>query len=831
MKYSTVSYFTDLLEWLFGIDKGVLRTGPEADWKLGWQNLPSTWLLVLVIVPAAVVGCYLVYRWEPGEGASIRKYVLAGLRLLAVSIILLLLFQPYLYNEIELQKQNHLAVLVDTSGSMSFNDHYEREGVRNRLKNLAEINGNGSSEPLNELPRLELLKRVFNNEEVQLLERMSRDQMLDLYRFSTELQAQNPDGEIELSDRKGGTAVGGAIESVYRDQRGRKTSGIVLFTDGQSNIGSDPLTVVRNQRKQGNDLPIYTVAVGARDEPEDLVLEGVEAPDAAQTNAQDPVEFSVRVRSQDSDWTGSTQLRLLTEEGKELAGSQITGKPETREITGTMNWKPEEPGTYRLRVRVEPVDGEIRTENNEVVHRIRVLDRKLRVFYFERLPRYEYRFLKNALIRDDSLEVKCLLYSADEQYPQPTSPGLSPATHFPRTREELAQYDVILIGDVRPSMFRGLGVDARTVLDRLQVFVEELGGGVLFMAGPNYNPSSYSGTPLERLLPVIPGSGRRSVERTVSFNPKLTPIGKSHPVTQLVNNHEQNVELWEDRREDTYSLEPLRWFYPVRKEKLGAKTLARVPEQDGEENATPLITVNRYGRGRTMYVGTDDTWIWRRLIGNKYFYTFWRNSIRWLRGGRLSRSKRYELRVDKKTYTPGDKVTVYARVLDRNFRPETSETVPVHLLHSSTNTRRTLTMNRKEEAGQYRATFKPGELGGYRLWIGSYPFSAEEKEGETDYAETRFDVEPLDLEAKDPSVNRELLRKIAGISGGKFLYLDQILRETDQASSLPDLVHKKPERISLKPQKEDLWDAPIFLLLFVVVLGAEWILRKRARLI
>jgi uncharacterized membrane protein len=455
----------------------------------------------------------------------------------------------------------------------------------------------------------------------------------------------------------------------------------------------------------------------------------------------------------------------------------------------------------------------------------------MRVFYFERLPRYEYRFLKNTMIRDDSLEVKALLYSADERYPQPTSPGLSPATHFPKTREELASYDVIVIGDVRPSMFRSLGVEAQDVLERLQTFVEELGGGVLFIAGKGYNPTAYTNTPLEDLLPVLAGSTVRSNPGSVSFNPELTPLGRSHPIMQILDERERNVELWEDNREDTYSLEPLRWYHPVQNEKLGAKTLARVPSDVTGESATPLVTVNRYGRGRTMYVGTDDTWVWRKLVGNKYFYRFWSNAMRWLRGGRLNQSSRFQLRVEKKSYNPGEKVTVFAHVLDRDFRPRSDQEMPLHVMHTETNRRRTVTMNRQNEEGSYTATFQPRELGAYRLWVGNYPFAAEDQEGEADYAEASFEVRPLDLESQDPSVNQEGLKEIAAISGGQFMFLDDVMTEGPEKPTLPDLVHQKPERISLKPQKEDLWDAPIFLFLFLGILAAEWILRKRSRLI
>ena len=58
-------------------------------------------------------------------------------------------------------------------------------------------------------------------------------------------------------------------------------------------------------------------------------------------------------------------------------------------------------------------------------------------------------------------------------------------------------------------------------------------------------------------------------------------------------------------------------------------------ERDRGNRLEPLVAIQHYGRGRTAFVGFDDSWRWRHVIGDRYFYKFWRQGISWLRKGRL----------------------------------------------------------------------------------------------------------------------------------------------------------------------------------------------------
>ena len=95
----------------------------------------------------------------------------------------------------------------------------------------------------------------------------------------------------------------------------------------------------------------------------------------------------------------------------------------------------------------------------------------------ESYPRWEYRYLRNALSRDPGVELSCLLFH----------PGLSKAgggnkdyiKQFPAGLDELSKFDVVFLGDV--------GVeDGQLTAEQCRLMkglVEHQASGLVFMPG------------------------------------------------------------------------------------------------------------------------------------------------------------------------------------------------------------------------------------------------------------------------------------------------------------------------------------------------------------
>ena len=120
--------------------------------------------------------------------------------------------------------------------------------------------------------------------------------------------------------------------------------------------------------------------------------------------------------------------------------------------------------------------------------------RKIKLLYVDGYPRWEYRYLSQAMVRDPAIDVSCLLTSADPGYaqradpPDPKSGFPGPIDRFPNSPEGLAKYDVVLLGDVDPREFSD--GQFRMLIE----FVAQTGGGFGMVAGPRFSPAAYRST-------------------------------------------------------------------------------------------------------------------------------------------------------------------------------------------------------------------------------------------------------------------------------------------------------------------------------------------------
>ena len=252
----------------------------------------------------------------------------------------------------------------------------------------------------------------------------------------------------------------------------------------------------------------------------------------------------------------------------------------------------------------------------------------IRVLYVEDVPRWEYRYVKNGLKRvDENIVMQSWLCDASGDFPQEHSDSLPSLKALPRTAEELARYDVILIGDV-PRKELGKSAKEQAAWCKAVVEFVRQGGGVAFIAGEKAMPDVYRGL-FDQLLPVIlepPAPKKAGDERASAFRHSLfrpTPVvpnkNRIHPILRLKGTDEESLAVWR-------GLPALRNYLPVRKLKPGARAILQRP---GDEKDGPRViaAVGEWGRGRTFFIATEDTWLWRKAVGEYYQDTFWRNVV------------------------------------------------------------------------------------------------------------------------------------------------------------------------------------------------------------
>ncbi len=778
-------------------------------------DAPPAWVIALVIVPAVALGVWLVYRRESREIPPRTRIVLGILRGLAFFMLFLFLFRPVRETQPVVVEKSVLPVLIDASASMTRKDAYVGDEVADRLAKLA---GLADASRAAEMPRIDLVKTILQRPETDPSKALSAKNEVRFFSFGEELRSIETPSEL-VADAPS-TRLGSAITDLLTDVtgRGERVTEIVVVSDGRSNSGIDPSEAAALAALDG--IKVHAVGVGDPNEPRNVEIKTVRAPDVALVN--DDVAFEVTLAAHGYEGK-PTSLTLRQEDSSEiLASREVELAGRDREQTEVLYWKPERDGDYDLVVTVEPLPGEQFTDDNARAHHLRVDPEEIKVLYVEGYPRWEYRFLMNILLRAKNVKAQCLLLDADKDFIQESTAGVPALTGFPPDKVSLFDYDVVILGDVPPFGLLPTVEQSEQALASLKEFVE-LGGGLIMVAGVLDNPRAYAGTPLEDVLPVVLGDA--DDERKLQpedyrkpFRPKLENPLDPQEIVRLEKDVAKNRKLWED---PDVGLPPQEWYYPVRKAKGGAEVLLRHPENSNQFGKHVVLASTYYPSGRTLFVGFDSTWKWRRFYGERYTERFWRAAIRSVAINKLRRTnKRFELVTDKALYDVNEPVDLIARIRDTDFNPVHEPTWPVHLLDpDGKNLTLELSLVDADE-GRFERVIRLGRDGGYQTWLedptGREPGRLSPKS---------FRVEVPRHEWENPVLAKDVLESVATTTHGAYVGLDQ----------LPDLLKQvggeARERPRGEPEREELWSSWPALLAFVLVLAAEWLLRKRANLV
>lgn len=777
-----------------------------------FQNSPEPWVFFLLILPAVLFLSIYVYRKEKTEMPGRIRWILISLRCLVLILVFLFLFRPVILESRVVVEKPLAALLLDDSASMREHDSYADTGIVEQLRKGA---GLSSRSDVASLTRRELMGRVLENGETNILETLEKRYDLKKYAFGPAL---NPVGGVDdLRSEGESTRLGDALSSTVREFRGRGLSAVVVVSDGRSNRGRDPRDAA--YAALNRQVPVYTVGVGAPSGARNVEITGVSAPTVVLVG--DEVTFRVNVWSSGFDGRPVTLTLRKHDDGSELASRDFELREGGGEQQEQLYWKPEIEGDYMLRVEIPVLEGEQDLEDNAFIHVIRVESARIRVLYVDGYPRWEYRFLWNLLLRTSNFETQVLLQSADPDFIQESSELVQSLTRFPADPQELMEYHVIIFGDVDPSILGDSWEESRLILGRIKDFVEA-GGGFLMQAGELHSPLSYAETPIADILPVAIGSyeeERAAVEEGgegLYFRPRLEDALNPHELLFLEKDLVRNRRLWEDPE---YGLPGFFWYYPVERAKPGAEVLARHPRSSNRYGNHVILATTYYPTGRTVFLSVDSTWRWRHPYLDRYTDKFWRGMVRYLAQNKLRRGDyRFDLYTDRSLYDLNERIQLTARVRDLEGRLS-RETYQAVKIMAPDGEIEELSLARVSE-GEYERSIVRSEPGVYQLWI-----PGEEDGREMRHALTTFSVVVPRLESENPVLDRELLRDVARVTGGTYFDLSGA---SGLLGSLKDV--ERIRRLG-EPDREDLWCSWWALILFVGLFAAEWIIRKRLNLL
>ncbi|MBQ1278045.1 MAG: hypothetical protein IIY07_05325, partial [Thermoguttaceae bacterium] len=185
--------------------------------------------------------------------------------------------------------------------------------------------------------------------------------------------------------------------------------------------------------------------------------------------------------------------------------------------------------------------------NNETRFRVEAKAKKLDVLLVDDEPRYEYRYLRELLRREEGVALKTLLFSADDAVSEGEETAFAPRD---LTRRRLAEFDAILIGDVP---FERWGGKAQTLVDVATQDGSET--SIWFLGGEKTFENSESGENLTSLFApnLLSGESWGTWEETAEDGWRLAPTARGREVFAGLadfwaafdaNETGKNVEFW-----------------------------------------------------------------------------------------------------------------------------------------------------------------------------------------------------------------------------------------------------------------------------------------------
>ena len=701
-----------------------------------------------------------------------------------------------------------------------------------------------------------------------------------------------------------GTNVPDSLTALVNRETSNMVQGVIVFSDGRSNLGSESAFKMLKDRAAREKIPLFTVAVGEARENVSIVITDVQAPDRTAPDEQFKIvveadglgladtEVDVMLSlylpgrdtkkdAPDHELT-AVKLKFAGDSNPPHGQAEFFVDPDKLPDTLTENSKKLgkrkqlKPGAWNVVARIARDKRELSPDAEHISpsRLIQILDKPTRILLFASGPTREYQTLRTLLVRETAqnrAELSICLQNEGgregtgvQDVPAerllsrfPTRLDITGTNSKPEDKYyNLHEYDLVIAFDPDWSE---LSADQ---IKNLQTWVDNLGGGFIYVAGPlhTYQLARADDTgrvkPLLDILPVVP-------EDIILV--KTKPIPRTPRRVLLKPNPEFDVlKLEDDPADDPVAgweafftgrdkfaigttprenLTPTRGFYsyyPLKMTKPGSSTLAEFLDTNdrGDPDPKPWLVTTQPARGRTVFLGSGEIWRFR-AYNQDFFDRFWVKLSRYAAGNRDAKASRGRVLIGKE-FLSGSQIRVQARLLSPNGQPYDMNTISPKFRIEQFNAN-----NEKEkELGPFEMRAKKGgnEFDGYyagqvladpsRLPPGDkryrvvidVPDSAGDtitgdfilKKSDPELDNTRPDFAALEQVAgtleevrgriKDPGVLEKLKGSEHDFNRVKLAFR---LSETEKLAMIPACMDATSQTFRNRGAVKDLWDRPL----------------------
>lgn len=375
-------------------------------------------------------------------------------------------------------------------------------------------------------------------------------------------------------DEDSGTRLISAVTSAISDAPPDRVAGTIAITDGEvHDAGTANASTLHT--------PFHALIVGRHDE-RDRKLTVVSA--ARYAIVGQTADVVIRVDDYGVPRNGAAQVGLRI--GGVDAGNRFvaTGRNITLHIPVGHE------GENVLEIAARPGPAELTLANNRTVVTVYGVRDRLRVLLVSGQPHAGERVWRSLLKADPSVDLVhfTILRPPDKQDSTPID-QLS-LIAFPTRElfvEKLDNFDLVIF-----DRYAELGILPMAYFENIARYVQD-GGALLVSSGPEFaSPTSIYRTPLAAVLPAQPTG--QVIDQP--FRPALTAVGEAHPVTRELSGANDGS------RPATWG----RWFRAIAASNVAGETLMSGPDN------SPLLVLNREGKGRVAQILSDQGWLWAR---------------------------------------------------------------------------------------------------------------------------------------------------------------------------------------------------------------------------
>ena len=761
--------------------------------ELTWAPIWG-WLTTSLLAIALMLLVLLTYPVRVRHLPKARQRSLITLRMLSTLVLMVAMFRPAIKYSTSDDNDVVIGFLYDDSRSMTTKDGPDNQTRREHLVSL----------------------RGDVNEEI---DRLKEELMIHEYEFSEQLvPVTEPVLPVDAPGKQ--TPLGETLERLLEQSSGEPLKAVFLLSDGAERslppLNRSPRSAATELAKRG--IPLYTVPFGSTsmvDRGLDLIIDELSVDPVVFEKKTIPIRAVLRVSGLTSQ---PYKVRLLVEDrsGKRIGESgpmrqppmsrtdrtelTIPAVPSGQTVPLEFTYTPTQAGEIKIGVEVSPVDGEVQVGNNRRETLTTVRGGGLKVAYFDVL-RNEVKFIRS-LNNSSNIQVDFQLVSLNKG--QLVTP-INPAPF------ETENYDVYIIGDVPASAF------GNDLLAKLSEKIRA-GAGLLMIGGyHNFSAGGYANSPIADWLPVELNPGQvvpadridnsQQILGEVTIQP--TSLGLRHYV-MLIDQPEKNEAAWT-------SLPPLTGINRLKPKSEVVEVLATTSQGD------PLLMALDVGRSRSVALGTDETYYWYLAGQPLKHQRFWRQLILWLSHKEFETDQSIWVRLNQRNISPGSEVEAVYGVRSEDGQAVTDATFKVMLIPPEGESK---TIPSQRSADYSRSliteTLIPGDH-----WLTVEAARSGNAVGLPGVS--RFIVDQRDLELDNPTADPALLAQMSEITAE--LTDGQLIPPEKFKDFLKEFVSRKPWKSDLETsQKINLWEGWPVLLLFVALLSAEWILRKRMEL-